>query len=148
MWACQAIANYVQFFEKNNSKTEQENIRKIEPKEIPSCLISHLLVVFTQQREILVTTLAFFTYVKFYKSFFFSFFPSFLLLRVVQVTNLQSQIKIAGTLIANAVFFPFLSFPFPSQCCLLRFSHQIVYTNIEGTRRLKSVPTILTKTVA
>ena len=31
--------------------------KKIEPKEIPSCLISHLLVVFTQQLEILVTAL-------------------------------------------------------------------------------------------
>ena len=43
-------------------------------------------------------------------------------------------------------FFPFPCFPFPSQCCLLRFSHQIVYTNIEGTRRNKNVPTILTET--
>jgi len=34
-----------------------ENRRKIEPKEIPSCLIARLLVVFTQQLEILVTTL-------------------------------------------------------------------------------------------
>ena len=34
-----------------------ENRRKIEPKEIPSCLISRLLVVYTQQLEILVTTL-------------------------------------------------------------------------------------------
>ena len=35
-----------------------ENRRKIEPKEIPSCLIPHLLVVFyTQQLEILVTSL-------------------------------------------------------------------------------------------
>ena len=31
--------------------------RKIEPKQIPSCLIPHLLVVFTQQLEILVTAL-------------------------------------------------------------------------------------------
>ena len=31
--------------------------RKIEPKEIPSCLIPRLLVVFTRQLEILVTTL-------------------------------------------------------------------------------------------
>ena len=30
----------------------------MEPKEIPSCLIPRLLVVFTQQLEILVTTLA------------------------------------------------------------------------------------------
>ena len=34
-----------------------ENRRKIEPKEIPSCLNSRLLVVFTWQLEILVTTL-------------------------------------------------------------------------------------------
>ena len=31
--------------------------KKIEPKEIPSCLIPHLLVVFTRQIEILVTAL-------------------------------------------------------------------------------------------
>ena len=35
-----------------------ENRRKIEPKEIPCCLIPLLLVVFTRQLEILVTTLA------------------------------------------------------------------------------------------
>ena len=34
-----------------------ENRRKIEPKEIPSRLIPHLLVVFARQLEILVTTL-------------------------------------------------------------------------------------------
>ena len=34
-----------------------ENRRKIEPKEIPSCLIPHLLVVFNRQLEILVTSL-------------------------------------------------------------------------------------------
>ena len=34
-----------------------ESIRKIEPKETPSCLIPCLLVVFTQQHKILVTTL-------------------------------------------------------------------------------------------
>ena len=34
-----------------------ENKRKTEPKEIPSCLIPHLLVVFTRQLEILETTL-------------------------------------------------------------------------------------------
>ena len=37
----------------------KENERKIEPKEIPSCLIPRLLVVFTWQLEILVTTLKF-----------------------------------------------------------------------------------------
>ena len=34
-----------------------ENKRKIEPKETPSYLIRPLLVVFTRQLEILVTTL-------------------------------------------------------------------------------------------
>ena len=34
-----------------------ENRRKIDPKEIPSPLIPRLLVVFTRQLEILVTTL-------------------------------------------------------------------------------------------
>ena len=34
-----------------------ENKRKIEPKETPSCLIHPLLVVFTRELEILVTTL-------------------------------------------------------------------------------------------
>ena len=47
---------------------------------------------------------------------------------------------------ANA-FFSLPLLPFPSQCCLLRFCHQIVYTNIEGTRRHKNVPTIFTETV-
>ena len=37
--------------------------------------------------------------------------------------------------------------PHPSQSCLSRFGHQILYTNIEGTRRPQSVPTILTETV-
>ena len=35
----------------------KENRRKIEPKEIPSCLIPRPLVVFTRQLEILVTAL-------------------------------------------------------------------------------------------
>ena len=34
-----------------------ENRRKIEPKEIPSCLIPCLLVVLTQRHKIIVTTL-------------------------------------------------------------------------------------------
>ena len=34
-----------------------ENERKTEPKEIPGCLISRPLVVFTRQLKILVTTL-------------------------------------------------------------------------------------------
>ena len=43
--------------------------------------------------------------------------------------------------------FPFSCSPRPSQSCLSRFGHQILYTNIEGTRRPQSVPTILTETV-
>jgi len=35
----------------------KENRRKMEPKETPSCLIPHLIVVFSQQLETLVTTL-------------------------------------------------------------------------------------------
>ena len=38
-----------------------ENRRKIEPKEIPCCLIPRLLVVFTWQLEILVTSLGIFS---------------------------------------------------------------------------------------
>ena len=38
-----------------------ENRRKIEPKEIPSCLIPRLIVVFTRQLEILVTTLKYYS---------------------------------------------------------------------------------------
>ena len=34
-----------------------ENRRKVEQKEIPSCLIPRILVVFTRQLEILVRTL-------------------------------------------------------------------------------------------
>ena len=35
-----------------------ENRRKLEPKEIPRCLIPRLLVVFTRHLEILATTLS------------------------------------------------------------------------------------------
>ena len=42
-----------------------ENRRKIEPQEMPSRLIPHLLVVFTWQLEILVTTLVFVKFVCF-----------------------------------------------------------------------------------
>ena len=45
-------------------------------------------------------------------------------------------------------WFSFSSSPRPSQSCLSRFGHQILYTNIEGTRRPQSVPAILTETVA
>ncbi|CAH3161843.1 unnamed protein product [Porites evermanni] len=41
----------------NQVSTFKENRRKIEPKEIPSCLIPHLLVIFTEQHEMFVTTL-------------------------------------------------------------------------------------------
>ena len=51
------------------------------------------------------------------------------------------------TLWPNAVVFFSSCSPCPSQSCLLRFSHQTLYTSIEGTRRHKSVPTILTETV-
>ena len=47
----------------------------------------------------------------------------------------------------QTLFFPFSCSPRPSQSCLSRFGHQILYTNIEGTRRPQSVPTILTETV-
>ena len=40
------------------TQISEENRRKKEPKKIPSCLIPHLLVVFTWQLEILVTTLS------------------------------------------------------------------------------------------
>ena len=56
---------------------------------------------------------------------------------------LQSQTKVVGTLRPNAVFFP-LVLPLSLS---KRLSHQTLYTNIEGTRRHKSVPTILTETV-
>ena len=45
------------YYERFPQLLSEENKRKIEPKEIPSCLIPRLLVVFTQQLEILVTTL-------------------------------------------------------------------------------------------
>ena len=45
------------YYERLPRLLSKENKRKIEPKEIPSCLIPRLLVVFTQQLEILVTTL-------------------------------------------------------------------------------------------
>ena len=60
--------------------------------------------------------------------------------------QLQSQTKIVGTLKPNAVF-SFSCSPRASQSCLSQFSHQILYTNIEGTGKHKSVPTILTETV-
>ena len=45
------------YYERLPRLLSKENERKIEPKEIPSCLIPRLVVVFTWQLEILVTTL-------------------------------------------------------------------------------------------
>jgi len=45
------------YYERLPRLLSKANERKIERKEIPSCLIPHLLVVFTLQLEILVTTL-------------------------------------------------------------------------------------------
>ena len=45
------------YYERGPWLLSKENRRKIEPKETPSCLIPRLLVVFTRQLEILVTTL-------------------------------------------------------------------------------------------
>ena len=63
--------------------------------------------------------------------------------------HLQSQTKIVRTLLTKCCFFSFSCFP-PSLSKLfffLQFGHQILYTNIEGTRRPQSVTTILTETV-
>ena len=46
------------YYERFPQLLSKENIRKIEPQEIPSCLIPRLLDVFTQQLEILATTLS------------------------------------------------------------------------------------------
>ena len=45
------------YYERGPWFLSQESRRKIEPKEIPSCLIPLLLVVFTWQLEILVKSL-------------------------------------------------------------------------------------------
>ena len=45
------------YYERGLRLRSKEKKRKIEPKEIPSCLISRLLVVFTRHLESLVTTL-------------------------------------------------------------------------------------------
>ena len=45
------------YYECGSCLLSQENRRKIEPKEIPGCLIPRLLVVLTWQLEILVTAL-------------------------------------------------------------------------------------------
>ena len=77
---------------------------------------------------------------------FLSFF-FFLRTRVIQVTNLQSQAKILGTLRANTVFFfPSSAFLFPPNTVYCIHSPNRV-ANIEETRRHKSAPTILTEIV-
>ena len=45
------------YYERGPRLRSKEKKRKIEPKEIPSCLIPRLLVVFTRHLESLVTTL-------------------------------------------------------------------------------------------
>ena len=45
------------YYEREPWLLSLENRRKVDPKETPSWLIAHLLVVFTRQLEILVTTL-------------------------------------------------------------------------------------------
>ena len=49
--------DFLRYYEGGPRLLSKENRRKIEPEKTRSCLISHLLVVFTQQLEILVTTL-------------------------------------------------------------------------------------------
>ena len=46
------------YYEHGPQLLSKENKRKIDPKETPSCLVPRLLVVFTLQLEILVTTLS------------------------------------------------------------------------------------------
>ena len=53
----QGLAISSVFYERGPWLVALVNRRKIEPKEIPSCFITHLLVVFTWQLEILVTSL-------------------------------------------------------------------------------------------
>ena len=57
------------YYEHGPRLLSNENRRKIEPKEIPDCLIPHLLVVFTLQLEILVTTLIVLSYCKYLDDF-------------------------------------------------------------------------------
>ena len=49
--------DFPRYYEHGPHLLSKENRRKIEPEKTHSCLISQLLVVFTQQLEILVTTL-------------------------------------------------------------------------------------------
>ena len=46
------------YYERGPWLLSKENNRKIKAKETPNCLIPRLLFVFTQQLEILVTTLS------------------------------------------------------------------------------------------
>ena len=67
LWFCQHLSRTVVksqgmgissgYYERGPLLLSQENRRKIEPKEIPRCLIPLLLVVFTWQLEILVKSL-------------------------------------------------------------------------------------------
>ena len=57
------------YYEHGPQLLSKENKRKIEPKETPRCLIPHLLVVFTLQLEILVTTLIVLSYCKYLDDF-------------------------------------------------------------------------------
>ena len=98
----------------------QENRRKIEPKEIPRCLIPPLLIVFTRQLEILVTTLAFLRMLNFKNlvSFFFSFFLFFFFTSHSHSSDKPTvpdkNTAVVGTLKANTVFFfPSCAFLFP-----------------------------------
>ena len=66
--------------------------------------------------------------------------------RYFAVRSYSLRQKLLGHL-NQTLFFSFSCSPRASQSCLSQFSHQILYTNIEGTGKHKSVPTILTETV-
>ena len=66
--------------------------------------------------------------------------------RSFAVRSYSLRQKLLGHL-NQTLFFSFSCSPRASQSCLSQFSHQILYTNIEGTGKHKSVPTILTETV-
>ena len=123
----EGLPNYVQFLRKTIVKQgcneeagtgdfpwilSQENRRKIETKEIPSCLISPLLVVFTRQLEILVTTLAFLCVLNFKNLFSFHSHSS------DKPTVPDKNTAVVGTLEVNTVFFP---------CCAVLFRPNAVY---------------------
>ena len=165
--------NYAQFCEKNNSEKNnsktglslrggarvfprilsQENRRKIETKEIPSCLISPLLVVLTPQFEILVTTPAFLCVLSFKNlvTFFLFFLSLFLLLTVIQVINLQSpsqtKIQLWQGHLKQTLFFSLLvlSFSLPMLFIAIQSPNR-VHQHWGDEKRHNSVPTILTET--